>query len=262
MATSVRVSDSPTIRSGAARTSVRGGFGIFYDRTPTNVLINPSGNPPFNVTASIFDGNIDTPAGGTARDFPSNLTMLPRSLKTPSVISYNFGVQQQLPGGVILDVGYVGNLARHISRTININQLPVGTRLDPPASTINQNALRPYLGYGSISMRDHGDNSNYNSMQMTVSRRVARASRSQGTTPGRARSILRPASPQNSYDARADYGLSTVHRAHLLNSNYIYELPFFGRHRQCGRAERARRMGVGRSDDISERRAQFDFGPV
>jgi hypothetical protein len=34
-------------------------------------------------------------------------------------------------------------------------------------------------------------------------------------------------SPQDSYNARADYGLSTVHRAHLLNINYIYELPFF-----------------------------------
>ena len=68
---------------GQGRTSVRGGFGIFYDRTPTNVLINPSGNPPFNVTASIFDGNIDNPNGGTERDFPSNLTMLPRSRRMP-----------------------------------------------------------------------------------------------------------------------------------------------------------------------------------
>ena len=85
---------------------MRGGFGIFYDRTPTNVLINPSGNPPFNVTDSIFDGNIDNPAGGTERDFPSNLTMLPRSLKTPSVISFNFGVQQQLPGGAVLTMAY------------------------------------------------------------------------------------------------------------------------------------------------------------
>jgi hypothetical protein len=212
---------------GRGKTSVRGGFGMFYDRIPTNVLINPSGNPPFNITASIFDGNIDNPAGGTARAFPSNLTKLPRHLPTPSVISYNLGVQHELPRNVILDVGYVGNLGRHIPRTININQLPVGTRLNPPASNINQNALRPYLGYGNISMRDHGDNSNYNSLQITASRRMQSGlsltanytfSRALDTSSG---------GPQDSYNARPDYGLSSVHRKHLLNANYIYELPFF-----------------------------------
>jgi hypothetical protein len=37
-------------------------------------------------------------------------------------------------------------------------------------------------------------------------------------------------SPQDSYNARSDYGLSSIHRAHLLNVNYIYELPFFRKH--------------------------------
>jgi hypothetical protein len=215
---------------GRGKTSVRAGFGIFYDRTPTNTLINPSGNPPFNVTSSIFDGNIDSPAGGTARAFPSNLSMIPRSFKDPSVISYNFGVQQEVTHNVILDVGYVGNLGKHLLRTINLNQLPVGTRLNAPNSAINVNALRPYLGYGSINMTDHGDNSNYNSLQITASRRMQNGlsltanytwSRTLDTSSG---------GPQDSYNARADYGLSAVHRAHLLNVNYIYELPFFRRH--------------------------------
>jgi hypothetical protein len=143
------------------------------------------------------------------------------------VISYDVGVQQQLPGHVILDIGYVGNLGRHIARTININQLAVGTRLNPPASTINQNALRPYLGYGSISMRDDGDNSNYNSMQMTVSRRLTSGLSITGNYTWSRTLDSSSGSPQDSYNARADYGLSAVHRAHLLNINYIYELPFF-----------------------------------
>jgi hypothetical protein len=36
--------------------------------------------------------------------------------------------------------------------------------------------------------------------------------------------------PMNSYDARRDYGLSSIHRAHLFNFNYVYELPFFAKH--------------------------------
>jgi hypothetical protein len=214
---------------GNGKTAVRGGMGIFYDRMPTNVLINPSGNPPFNINASIFDGNIDNPTGGTARAFPSTLSMLPQRIPTSSVISYNLGVQRELARNVILDVGYVGNVGRHLARTVNINQLPVGKRLNAPNSTINLNALRPYPGYGAINLRDQSDNSSYNSLQTAVSRRMQNGlsltanytfSRTIDTSSG---------TPQNVYDARPDYGLSSIHRAHLFNVNYIYELPFFRR---------------------------------
>jgi hypothetical protein len=215
---------------GRGKTSVRGGFGIFYDRIPTNTLIAPSGNPPFNVIANIFDGNIDNPGGGTARQFPPNLTAFPTRLPTPSVISYNLGVQQELPRNAIVEIAYVGNLGRHVPRTININQLAEGTRLNPPASNTNVNALRPYPGYGNINTRDHGDNSNYNSLQVSASRRLQQGlsftanytfSRALDTSSG---------GPQNAYNARPDYGLSEVHRKHALNLNYIYELPFFRKH--------------------------------
>ena len=212
---------------GHGKTSVRGGFAIFYDRIPTNALINPSGNPPFNVNATIFDGNIDNPGGGTARTFPAALNFLPQHLPTSSVISYNFGVQHEFARNFILDVSYVGNLGRHLARTVDINQLLVGTRLNPPNSNINVNALRPFPGYASINMLDHGDNSNYNSLQTSVSRRMQNGlsltanytfSKTLDTTSG---------TPQYSRNAQLDYGLSAVHRAHLLNVNYIYELPFF-----------------------------------
>jgi hypothetical protein len=101
--------------------------------------------------------------------------------------------------------------------------------LNPPASNINPNALRPYAGYGAISERDQGDNSSYNSLQISGSRRMQSGlsltanytfSRTLDTSSG---------TPQNSYNVRPDYGLSSIHRAHLLNVNYIYELPFFRR---------------------------------
>lgn len=142
-------------------------------------------------------------------------------------MSYNLGVQRELSGNLILDVSYVGTLGRHLIRTININQLPEGARLNPPNSTANVNALCRYLGYANINVGENADNSNYNSLQVSANRRINKGlffsanytfSRTLDTTSG---------GPQDGYNARADYGLSDIHRAHVFNVNYVYELPFF-----------------------------------
>src|ERR1041384_1669982 len=35
--------------------------------------------------------------------------------------------------------------------------------------------------------------------------------------------------PQDSYHPKLDVGLSSIHRAHILNFNYIYTLPLFAK---------------------------------
>jgi hypothetical protein len=119
-------------------------------------------------------------------------------------------------------------VGRHFTFTPNLNQLPVGTRLNAPNSTINVNALRPYLGYANIFLRDDSDNSNYNSLQVSVSRRLTSGlSFGANYTFSKTMDSFGGGTPQDSYNPKADIGLSSVHRAHLLNFNYIYTLPFF-----------------------------------
>lgn len=209
---------------GNGKLAIRGGFGIFYDRLGSNVAAYAQ-NPPFINTVSIFNGNIDKPSGGTATKFPSTLSALSDTAKTPSVTSYNLGIQQQLPGGMILGLSYVGNFGRHLPFTRNLNQLPAGTLLN---SSANVNAVRPYLGYADINLRDLSDTSNYNALQTTLNRRF-----SNGFAFGVAYTFSKTmdkvggGTPQDSYNLASSVARASIDAPHILTLNYIYDLPFF-----------------------------------
>src|SRR3989442_4903825 len=178
--------------------------------------------------SNIVEGNNDAPGGGTARSFPSDLTAWPEVLPTPQVITYNFGVQQQLPSSVIVEVNYVCNVGRHVVYVHSLNQLPAGTRLNAPNSGINVNALRPYLGFGNISLRDDSDNTNYNSLQVSVSRRL-RSGLSFGASYAFSKTMdtVGGGTPLDSYHPKNDVALSSIHRCPILTFNYICTLPCF-----------------------------------
>lgn len=216
---------------GDGKMSVRGGVGIFYDLMRTDSLGGTSSNPPFTGSASVFDGNIDAPAGGAARNpSPGNVASTSTTMDQPSSYSYNLNIQRELPSRVILDVGYVGTMGRQLTRTWNRNQLRAGTRLAPPNSTLNVNALRPYPGYANINFQENGDTSHYDSLQVSVSRRVSSGLQLSANYTWSKTMESSGGGFQDIYNSRADVGLSSIHRAHVANIAYVYELPFFKGH--------------------------------
>ena len=76
--------------------------------------------------------------------------------------------------------------------TYNINDLPYGTNfidvnpqnIDPrTGGVLPANFLRPYRGYGGITIRQNTGTTDYNSLQVQLNRRYIRGSSSRLPTP-------------------------------------------------------------------------------
>jgi hypothetical protein len=167
---------------GNGKTAVRGGFGIFYERIRQNInSFDALGNPPLSYTATVFNGRLDNLGPQDVSGFlaPFNVNAFEPKGNIPTITGYSLGVQQELPWHFGLEVGYVGNTARHLQYQYNLNTLPVGCNSFSDGSTSCGPAKAntfyvPYTGFANIAWTSYGGNSSYNSLQTRLIRRFGR----------------------------------------------------------------------------------------
>ncbi|HLI63165.1 MAG TPA: carboxypeptidase-like regulatory domain-containing protein, partial [Terriglobales bacterium] len=223
---------------GYGTTAVRGGFGIYY------IQINnadfqqlATANQPNVTSLLISNTNFSNPGAVAISGNQSPQVIKAAAIQTnnPYVEAFSLDVQRTLVGSTLLDVGYYGNRALHLDVNEDLNELPPGAFVKSgvipgnkvtAANTPNLNPIRPYLGYGPINTDVQGFISNYNGLQVSVTKRFRDASLAT-VNYTHSRALTNASSPQNVFNPAAEYGPDPTGRSNMLNFNFVYNLPFF-----------------------------------
>lgn len=222
---------------GSGKTSVRTGFGLFFDQIlPKYYFFSGSLNPPFTTRTAIQSPPFPNIVANFDVNAPirAQLQTVNFDLKTPYLIQYNMSIQRQLPGNWDITAGYAGSRGLHLFRLGDAN-------LAPETIVNGRKVYQPQLGrrnpnFVGVWQRVTDAQSFYNSMQVSALKRFSSGFRAQ-TSYTFSRSID-DASGINSqdfsnvvqygmdwYDRTLDRGLSAFHAKHNLSFNWTYNLP-------------------------------------
>lgn len=211
------------------KTAIRGGFGSFYYRPEGNVGFSQVNIQPYLQNVEFDNANLGNITAGTPNNtgLQGNISAIDPNLKNPYVLQYSLGIQQELTRGILMETTYVGNVGHHLLRSPNINTPPialVGANL-----TTNSNFYNPYKGFSSIAQNRSDSNSNYNALQVYLSKRTGALTGTIGYTFAKA---LGDSSNNNGdlanwQNLQYNYGELNIDRRHAFVTAIVYQLPGF-----------------------------------
>jgi hypothetical protein len=176
---------------GNGKTSLRGGFGMFYDTLNGWMSDWATDEPPFAGSADLFFNPSPNAANTTFSDpygtaqspdpFPSqipppknvdftglglipfgngNNNFVDPHLKTPYIYQYNLSAQRQLANGLMAEVGYAGSSSHKLLTWLDTNPFIPGT---------TNRILGPNFGY--LTTFAGMNNANYNGLLTSLTKR-------------------------------------------------------------------------------------------
>jgi carboxypeptidase family protein/TonB-dependent receptor-like protein len=221
---------------GDGKTSLRGGYGWYFNTNNQQNLIVTVTNPPATPRPVIINPTFPNPPFNR----PSTLAIRPIQwdVKNPNLHVYNLNLQRQLPFDTVLTVGYAGSRGVHLLRNTDANTVaPV--QMADGSFFFSGTATRPNTAFSTIELKQSDGNSWYNALLFEVRKRFGKGidfqssytfSRSIDTTQAstffsdatNATVSALPEPPGLNYNK----GLSDYQAKHNWVFNFTWEVPF------------------------------------
>jgi hypothetical protein len=226
---------------GNGRTALRGGWGVIKGRnwTVDNIGATGAGQGPMAAPPNFLAPVIlytDFNSLATAQRYFTPQTVLggPRDQKVITTYNWSLGIQHDLGRGMVMDVSYVANGARHFyGQAIDLNAVPPLTTWNPrdgqiarfrdPTSTgfYSTDLLRGmvgFRGFRNIPIWTYVGTNSYHSLQAQLNRRMGNLQWGANYTWSRTTIY--------NFNQWVDtkLGKEVVNRPHAFNYNFGYEI--------------------------------------
>ncbi len=184
---------------GDGKTSVRGGFGLFYDILKGEDNLQFNGEVPFYAEPGLYFNNVaNGPPGylsqpyqsvGATNPFPSTsptadvgfdqflpinssgaVYLVDPHLRTPYVYQYNLSLQRNLFADTVLEANYVGSSGHGLTSLRDINPMVLGSTnrlLNNANGTCEHYRV---ICYGQLPEFQNVSNANYNALEASLTR--------------------------------------------------------------------------------------------
>ncbi len=231
---------------GDGKSSIRGGYGVFFDSINTIQSNSLANQGPFGTVVNILGNtlnNFSNPYAGTTNPFPASTnpprevkfflplvpTLFEEHMRNPYLQSWNLTVEREIGWATVIKAGYAGSKGTRLYSGREFN--PAIYR--PGATTSNLDQRRPrYPELGQTNMIQYTGNSVYHSLQTTLEKRFqsgfsllasytfSRSIDDGSNNKGNGTTMTNP------WNQRADRGRSDFDHAHVLTASGLWEIPY------------------------------------